>query len=184
MTIRYKSIVRSFYQPLLVSMLMLWMYGCASSSATLEIKKPVSGSLSEYRVVAVEVPADSRKTGNPEVIDELVGSVVANLREAGAFQKVYSRSATLVKNFDLIISLVPTAVLDTEIGQAWFGILAGSSTMSIDVQLINGQSGEVLGVATIEGTSAHKTTIFTSSSMAQAIERISEKIASYVVQSI
>ncbi len=146
----------------------------------MEVQRPVSEKLNKYQVVVVEVPTENDNADNISIADELAGSIVANLRKKKLFKRVYSRSSTLKKDFDLIISVKKTGGYDADIAQAWLGIFGGHSSMEIDVDLIDGKTGKVIGSSRITSSAAVKSNIFTSSSMSQAIERIGEQVADHV----
>ena len=171
----------------LLSLIALMLAGCAASTGTMEVEQPLNVPLGKYHIVAVDVVSEGTDKNSALIADQLEGSVVANLREKKVFKKVYSRSATLAKNFDLIIIVTPVKVRDVDRCLGWTyipGSYVGSSGINVKVTFIDGKTGEKLGAGDVIGKAAYKTTIFTSSSIAQAIEQAAEQIADYVTQNI
>lgn len=176
---------------LLISLTFFWLYvliliGCASTGSIeeIEVNKNIKILKGEYKTIAVVFVYNGDDKSNSSVPDQLIGSIVDNLREKKIFKKVYSKSATLKKNFDLIVEVTPLDVTNADIAQSLIMTWAGISGIKTRVEIIDGKTGEKLGSSVITGKAAFKATVFTSSSMAQAIERAGEAIADYVANSV
>ena len=133
---------------------------------------------SQYKVVAVDVLSDVK---SEDIADQISASIVSKLRKQGAFERVLSKSATLEKKFDLVVFITPKDYSNRDISQAWVGVFGGRSSLEIQVVLLDGNTGQTLASGTIEGKAPTKTTLFSSSSMALAIDLVGEEAAKFVL---
>jgi len=155
--------------------------GCASRAVV--DKQGGSDALSSqrksrYKVVAVNVVSDGK---SDDIMDQLSSAIVSKLRARGVFERVLSKSATLERQFDLVVSVVAETYKNKDLAQAWLGILGGRSAMEVEVALRDESAGRALTSGTIEGKAPTKTTLFSSSSMALAIDIVAEEVAKFVL---
>lgn len=162
--------------------IVLLFLGCASD---VSILSQVSGTETnqpqrkgQYRVVAVDVASDGKAD---DLIDQISAAIVLKLRSQRAFDRVVSKSMTLEKQFDLVVFVTPKDYSNQDTAQAWVGIFGGRSSLEVQVVLRNGATGQALVTGTVEGKAPTKTTLFSSSSMALAIELVAEQVAKFVV---
>lgn len=163
----------------------LFLLGCASEVL---VDKRISNSeptqnqhKGQYKVVAVNVVSDGK---SEDIDDQLSAAIVSKLRSKRTFERVLSKSATLEKQFDLVILVTPKNYQNQDITQAWIGIFGGRSAIEIQVTLLDGNTGHILATGTIEGKAPTKITLFSSSSMALAIDLVGEEVAKFVLNHI
>ncbi len=167
------------------TMLASLIVGCASEVVTTkqssQSEQIAAQNKSRYRVVAVNVVSDGKSA---DIADQLSSAIVLKLRAKGVFERVLSKSVTLEKQFDLIVSVTPTNYQNQDLAQAWLGIFGGRSAMEVQVALSDEQAGRTLTTGTVEGKAPTKTTLFSSSSMALAIDLVGEEVARFVLSNI
>ena len=165
--------------------LALLLLGCASevavrSSASATEPRQVQ-SKSQYRVVAIDVISDEK---SEQVTDQLSAAIVSKLRSQRTFDRVLSKSVTLERRFDLVVSVTPKNYSNQDTAQAWVGILGGRSSIEVQVVLLDGNTGHTIASGTIESKAPTKTLIFSSSSMALAIDLVGEEVVRFVLSHI
>ena len=128
----------------------LLIVGCASTGSIerIEATKPIYPLKTGYKTVAVDFVYLGDDKANSSVPDQLIGSIVDNLRDKNIFRKVYSKSGTLKNNFDLIVEVSPINESDADIAQSIF-VWAGRSEIKTRVTLIDGKTGKNLEVVSL-----------------------------------
>jgi ABC-type uncharacterized transport system auxiliary subunit len=168
-----------------IGTLALLLVGCASevgvTRQTSSGEPTQSQYKSRYKVVAVNVISDGK---SEDTIDQLSSAIVSKLRAKGAFERVLSKSATFEKQFDLVVSVTPKKYQNQDTTQAWVGILGGRSEIEIQVTLLDETTGRTIASGTIEAKAPTKLTLFSSSSMALAIDLVAEEVAKFVLANI
>jgi PBP1b-binding outer membrane lipoprotein LpoB len=168
-----------------IGILALLLVGCASEVGVhrkASSSEPTQSQYkSRYKVVAVNVVSDGK---SEDTIDQLSSAIVSKLRGTGAFGRVLSKSATLEKQFDLVVSVTPTKYQNQDIAQAWVGILGGRSAIEIQVTLLDETTSRTIASGTIEAKAPVKLLLFSSSSMALAIDFVGEEVARFVLENI
>jgi hypothetical protein len=174
----YKNSIINFITVFIIGSMLL-MTGCASTGS-LQVQKPMTASLGSYKILAVDVLAQSA-VSEEDMEKELAGMIVVKLREKNLFEKVYSTRATVEKTFDLKLVVNLTSV--TKVGsnaRVWLGAFAGQGVLEGDVQIIDGKSSQVLAKATVQGTTSAGTAF--SGTTSQAVERMAEQVVDFVAK--
>ena len=109
---------------------------------------------------------------------------MSKLRSQRTFDRVLSKSVTLERRFDLVVSVTPKNYSNQDTAQAWVGILGGRSSIEVQVVLLDGNTGHTIASGTIESKAPTKTLIFSSSSMALAIDLVGEEVVRFVLSHI
>ena len=170
---------------LLTSTCVFALMGCASEALVQSLASDGGPKQAQYKgqykVVAVDVASEAKAE---EITDQISAAIVSKLRSSRAFDRVLSKSVTLEKRFDLVISVTPKDYINRDTSQAWLGIFGGRSSLKVQVVLLDGNTGRTLVSGVIEGKARTKTTIFTSSSMALAIDLVGEEVAKFALHHI
>jgi hypothetical protein len=163
----------------------LFLTGCASEVLVdnqVSNNEPLqSQHKGQNKVVVVDVVSNRK---SEDVVDQLSAAIVSKLRSKGAFRRVLSRSVTLENQFDLVVSVTPKRHQNQDIAQGWLGIFGGQSAIEVEVSLLDGNNGHLLAKGTIEARAPPRITIFTSTSMALAIDLVGDEVAKFVLNHI
>ena len=170
---------------ILISLLAIVLTGCVSGTQTQKgeadsksVRKQCRG---QNMVVAVDVVSDGKSA---DVVDQLSSAIVSKLRSKNVFKRVLSKSATLEKHFDMVVSVTPKSYQHRDIAQYWLVFFGGRSAIAMQVMLIDGNTGQTIAEGTIEAKAPMKITTFTATSMALAIDLAAEEVANFTIDNI
>lgn len=150
--------------------------GCASIGTIRTTQLP-SVKLGSYKTMGIQ--AISSVPDTTEELVQLETAIIARLRDAGLFEKVFSPTNSPDTKTDLLLKANITAVNRVSPGaRVLLGAFAGRATISVEAELSENTSGKVIGSFTTEGKSSGGT-IFAGTTP-QAIDRAVEKIVEFV----
>lgn len=154
----------------------LAMIGCASTGSTQVGQSP---SPSMTKAGSVTVTATSRVPNSEETTRELEAAVIEKLREKNAFESVRSSLSVGGRRSDLVLNATITEFQGvSDLARGIGGAFAGQSVIVAEIVVRDGKTGEVLGSATVRGTSSAGHAF--AGTTIQAIQRTAEQIAGFV----
>lgn len=156
--------------------------GCVSTGK-LELAKPAErGSLTQYKVLMVEVTDQTGSAGQAsgQAAVQLENAIITQLRDGKSFEKVYSKEA-LGDNFaDLLLHVTITSVRRVGSAARWgFGALAGRGKVFVNMDLTDPKSGDQLSEATAVGKTSGGTVF--AGTTPQATKRVAEQVVKFVL---
>lgn len=171
----------------LILVSLFFMFGCAAKKIT-TVSMPVRTKLSNYNVLkieqfyydsAVEIKSQEKADKLRDMFQERVKYDIYNLN---LFEKVGSIES--FKDTDRILSLkgkITYMKRVTKAARLMLGAMAGRARVDVDIQLLDSQTGDILGEASIKGTSTGGT-IFAGRTE-EAFHNASKQVAEFIKNS-
>jgi hypothetical protein len=168
-----RDIMYRFFCTLLV---LAVLCGCASTGS-IKQTQGVTTKLSTYKVVKIET-SSAVPDSMPE-LTQLETSLIAQLRDAVIFQKVFLQASApeLAADLNLKVNINDLKRVGVA-SRLILGGLAGRATVSVDVTLVDIASGNTLGSFTAEGKSSGGTAF--AGLTPQAIDQVAAQIVAQI----
>jgi hypothetical protein len=167
----------------LCSVTLLFATGCASTGNS-TINQPFTAKLNQFKSATVEVK--STVANPPEKLDEFLEQLqirtIVKLREAKAFEKIYSQAET-DSHSDLRITVIITNVRDVDnFNRVMWGAFAGQAKTEATIEFNEQATGKLIGSGKIEGKSSNGT-IF-SGTTPEAVDRVADEVVKIVEENL
>ncbi|MCK5512893.1 MAG: DUF4410 domain-containing protein [Deltaproteobacteria bacterium] len=170
-----------------VSVLILMLFGCASSS--IYMREPVSVKLSNYKTLLVDVSSNNKRYFS-DAKNQLENLLISELRKKNLFKKVMLKTSSEGESADLHLSIT---ILDlfkiTRSDRMVWGYFVGgcfggpgNAKIRVDVKLIDPETTKLIGECEVVGRSSHHSTF--AGTTEQAIKLAVDKIVEYVHNNI
>lgn len=173
---RPSQILRALFP---TSVLLCLAVGCASTGQ-MNVKTPLTRNLSTYKTLQVQLSPAPR--GWHDLAEQLRRDVVDGLRAETRFNVISFSAEPSAVEADMLVKISLQEVREvTSQDRMMTGAFAGRGAVVADVDVVERQSGQILGSATMEGKTSGGS-IFAGTTP-EAIKRVSEKIVDFISQS-
>ena len=163
--------------------LLAFASGCASTGKT-TVREPITIKLGQFNSARVEV-GTSLTNASPrlhEFMVQLESRIIAKLRDAHAFQKIYS-AADSDSAADLAIVVTIIRVRDLEnMDRLMWGAFAGQAKSRATVEVSKLSSGQRLGGCEIEGKSSGGWV--GAGTTPEAVDRVADEVVRFIADSL
>jgi hypothetical protein len=163
------------------------MFGCAAKRITI-VTMPVKAGLSNYDTLkiepfyyssAVEIESQEKADKLRDMFQERVKYDIYGL---SVFEKVVTTEST--RDTDRIVLLkgeITYMKRVTRFSRIMVGAMAGRSRVDVDIQLLDAQTGDILGQASIKGTSTGGSAF--AGGTEEAFQNASQQVAEFIKNS-